>query len=68
MFERDIQLIQSIQDSLDIFISLSEKLDKPLEDSIRRQYVDYLASMSNEKDRESIAKDAAKGKICKKIK
>lgn len=67
MFERDRLHIQSIQDSLDMFKNIDEKLGKPFENSVQRQYVDYLASLANEKDRESIAKDAAKGKISKKL-
>lgn len=67
MFERDRLHIQSIQDSLDMYKCLGEKLGKPFENTMQRQYVDYLASLANEKDRESIAKDAAKGKISKKL-
>lgn len=67
MFERDRLHIQSIQDSLDMFKNIDEKLGKPFENSVQRQYVDYLASLANEKDRESITKDAAKGKISKKL-
>lgn len=67
MLERDRLHIQSIQDSLDIFKNIDEKLGKPFENPVQRKYVDYLASLTNEKDRESIAKDAAKGKISKKL-
>lgn len=67
MFERDRLYVQSLQDSLDMYKSLGERLGKPFENSGQLQYVEYLASLANEKDRESIAKDSAKGKISKKL-
>ena len=54
MFERDRLYVQSLQDSLDMYKSLGERLGKPFENSGQLQYVEYLASLANEKDRESI--------------
>ena len=67
MFKNDSLHIQSMQDSLDIFKQLDEKLGKPFENSLQRKYFDYLIGRANDKDRESIAKEAAKGKISKKL-
>lgn len=67
MFNHDRQHIQSIQDSLAIFKQLDEKLGKSFGNALQRQYIDYLSGSANEKDRKSIAKEAAKGKISKKL-
>lgn len=67
MLERDRLHVQSIQDSLDMYTRLGEKLGKPFGNSGEPHYVEYLATLANVKDRESIAKDMAKGKISKKL-